>query len=76
MQGAIVIQLLLNLGICLLGILHGNTLLLGALQISYKFIVVRASFKLRAQAQLQDSFSRYSRAERHNIFGTGVTRFH
>ena len=31
MQGAIVIQLLLNLGVSVLGILHGNTLLLEAL---------------------------------------------
>jgi hypothetical protein len=31
MQGAIAIQLLLNLGVCLLGNLHGNTLLLEAL---------------------------------------------
>ena len=45
--GSNLIQLLLNLGVCLLGILHGNTLLLGALQISNKFIAVRASFKLR-----------------------------
>ena len=35
--GSNLIQLLLNLGVCLLGILHGNTLLLA----------VHASFKLR-----------------------------
>jgi hypothetical protein len=46
-QATIVIQLLLNLGICLFQILHGNTLLLEALQISCKFIVFHASFKLR-----------------------------
>jgi hypothetical protein len=34
MQAAIIIQLILNLGVCLLGIQHGNTLLLEALQIS------------------------------------------